>query len=192
MIGGGLYINNGGSDAGSGLPGAQGAPGVGGPPGVSRTATQQRVCNSPVGWLVGGPICNLVPTGCGGGHDGGQGGQGSQGYPGYSGPSGGQGGSVSLFVPPDAQRMRLSRSRSIPDSTIFLEAAAVAYVAARAARAEQAAPEGPVVQAVSVLQVRPTAAEPMPAHTGRPGLLVRRALPGHLARPAFCVEGSAI
>lgn len=101
FLGQGLTILNAGQGGGPGLTGQKGPQGSYGGPGEGRTTTQTRVCgNIP---LISN-VCNLVPTGCEGGRNGGDGGQGGAGYPGTSGFPGGGAGDVTIDVPFDARK----------------------------------------------------------------------------------------
>ena len=76
FVGQGLTILNAGQRGGLGLQGQKGPQGSYGSPGEGRTTTQRRVCgNIP----LLSDVCNLVPTGCEGGRNGGTGGQGGAG-----------------------------------------------------------------------------------------------------------------
>lgn len=100
FVGQGLQILNAGQNGGVGHDGAQGAPGNQGNPGQGRTQGQQKICG---GIPFVSQVCNLVPTGCQGGEDGGTGTKGAAGYQGLEGLPGGNGGDVTLDLPIDAR-----------------------------------------------------------------------------------------
>lgn len=95
---GGVAILNAGEPGGAGSPGYQGPQGPQGSPGRGRTTNWKKNCPIPF-------VCDLIPSGCEGGDNGGTGKQGGTGYAGIAGMPGGSAGEVILDLPYDGRKL---------------------------------------------------------------------------------------